>query len=80
MLRDALGQVAVVLVASTLAGSLVGSGIGSLIPAGSVPFALQAGAIVTAALILAVAGMVGSLVAVRRIVGIDPIIALGAAA
>ena len=80
VLRDALGQVAVVLVASTLAGSLVGSDIGSLIPAGSVPFALQAGAIVTAALILAVAGMVGSLVAVRRIVGIDPIIALGAAA
>lgn len=79
VLRDALGQVAVVMLLSTGAGALLGSGIGSLIPAGTVPFALQATAIVSAAAILAAAGMVGSLVAVRRIAAIDPIIALGAA-
>lgn len=79
VLRDALGQVALVMVGATAAGALVGSGIGSLIPGGSVPFALRAGAIVTAAVILAVAGLVGSLVAVRRIAAVDPIVALGAA-
>ncbi|MHB1504925.1 MAG: ABC transporter permease [Acidimicrobiales bacterium] len=79
VLRDALGQVALVMAAATAAGALVGSGIGRLIPGGTVPFALQTGAIVTAAVILAVAGLVGSLVAVRRIAAVDPIIALGAA-
>jgi putative ABC transport system permease protein len=79
VLRDALGQVAVVMVLATGAGALVGIGIGMLIPAGTVPFALQTGAIVVASVVLAVAGMVGSLAAVRRIAAIDPIIALGAA-
>ena len=80
VLRDALGQVALVMVVATGTGALAGSGIGSLIPGGKVPFALQAGAVITAVLILAVAGMAGSIVAVRRITAIDPIIALGAAA
>lgn len=80
VLRDALGQVALVLVAATVAGGLVGGGIGSLIQGGTVPFALRAGALTTALVTLVVAGMAGSLVAVRRIAGIDPIIALGAAA
>lgn len=79
VIRDALGQVALVLVAATAVGALVGSGIGSIISRGTVPFALQAGAVVTALVILALAGMAGSLVAVRRIAAVDPIIALGAA-
>ncbi len=79
VLRDALGQVGVVMVLATSVGALIGSGIGTLVPAGSVPFALQGGAIVTATVVLALAGMVGSLVAVRRIAAIDPIVALGAA-
>jgi len=79
VLRDALGQVALVVTGATAVGALVGSGIGSLIPGGTVPFALQTGAIVTAAVILAIAGLVGSLVAVRRIAAVDPIIALGTA-
>lgn len=77
VLRDALGQVAVVMVVATAFGALVGSGVGSLIPQGAVPFSLQTGALLGAALILVVAGMVGSLVGVRRIVAVDPIIALG---
>ena len=67
------------MIGATAVGALIGSGIGSLIPESTVPFALQAGAIVTAAVILVVAGLVGSLVAVRRIAAGDPIIALGAA-
>ncbi len=80
VLRDALGQVALVMVVATGTGALAGSGIGSLIQGGKIPFALQSGAVVTATVILAVAGMAGSLAAVRRITAIDPIIALGAAA
>ena len=80
VLRDALGQVAVVMIIATGIGALVGSGIGGLIPGGRIPFELQSGATVTAAAILAVAGMIGSLVTVRRIAAIDPIIALGTAA
>jgi putative ABC transport system permease protein len=68
------------MVVATGTGALAGIGIGSLIPGGKVPFALQAGAVITAVVILAVAGMAGSIVAVRRITAIDPIIALGAAA
>ncbi len=79
VLRDALGQVAVVMVLATGFGALAGTGIGRLIPPGKVPFALQGGAIAVATAVLALAGMVGSLVAVRRIAAIDPIIALGAA-
>ena len=79
VVRDALGQVVLVMTGATAAGALVGSGIGSLIPDGKVPFALQAGAVVTAAAVLVVAGLVGSLVAVRRITAVDPIIALGVA-
>lgn len=79
VLRDALGQAALVMVLATGVGALVGSGIGMLIPSGSVPFALQTGAITVASVALVVAGMIGSLAAVRRITAIDPIIALGAA-
>ncbi len=85
VLRGALGQVGLVMVASTGVGGIIGSGIGALIssgtlvPAGKVPFALQPGSILGASVILAVAGMIGSLATVRRIVAIDPIIALGGA-
>ncbi len=75
VLRDALGQVALVMVVATGIGALAGSGIGTLIQGGKVPFALQSGAIVTAAVVLVVAGMAGSLAAVRRITAVDPIIA-----
>ena len=76
---DALGQVALVMLGATGLGALIGSGVGVLIEGGTVPFALQTGAVIAAALILAIAGIGGSLVALRRITAIDPIIALGAA-
>ncbi len=79
VVRDSLGQVALVMVGATAVGSLIGYGLGSLITGGKVPFALQLGSVSTAALVLVIAGLAGSLVAVRRIVNVDPIIALGAA-
>jgi putative ABC transport system permease protein len=77
VLRDALGQLAVVLVASTLVGVLVAVGLGSLV-GGDVPFSLQLAPVAGSAAILVVLGMAGSLVALRRVTSVDPVIALGA--
>ena len=77
VLRDALGQLAVVLVAAVTAGALVAVGIGSMVGSG-VPFSLTAGPVLTSSAILVVLGMAGSLVAIRKVTTVDPIIALGA--
>jgi len=77
VLRDALGQMLVVLVVATVIGTLLGMGLGSLMPA-KAPFSLQATPVVVAGLALVVAGVLGSLAAVRRITSVDPLIALGA--
>ena len=77
VLRDSLGQLAVVLVAATAAGAGTAVLLGQLIGDG-VPFSLQAGPVVTSSLILILLGLVGSLVAVRRVTRVDPIISLGA--
>ncbi len=77
VLKDALGQLTIVLVASTAVGVLVAVGLGSL--AGEdVPFSLRVTPVIGSALALVVLGMVGSLIAVRRITSVDPIIALSA--
>ena len=77
VIRDALGQLAIILVGSTLLGTLVGVGLGSLVGSGA-PFSLQAGPVISSAAILAALGMAGSLVALRKITSVDPLIALGA--
>ncbi len=77
VLRDALGQLAVVLVAATGVGVAVAVGLGQLVGSG-VPFSLQAGPVLTSAGTLVVLGMIGSLVAIRRVTSVDPIISLGA--
>jgi putative ABC transport system permease protein len=78
VLRDALGQLAIVLLAATAAGSALAAGLGSLVGSG-VPFRLEAGAVVGSALLLVALGMAGSLVAVRRVTSVDPVVALSAA-
>ena len=80
VLRDALGQVLIVLVAATALGSLIGYGLGSLVEGGEVPFALDPGTALSAAVILIVAGAIGMVVGIRRVTSVDPIIALGASA
>lgn len=77
VLRDALGQLAIVLVTATAAGTAVAVGFGQLVGSG-VPFSLQAGPVLTSAAILIVLGLAGSLVAIRKVTTVDPIIALGA--
>ncbi len=77
VLRDAMGQLAVVLVAATSVGTAVAVALGSLVGSG-VPFSLEPAPVLGSAAVLIVLGMVGSLVAIRRVTSIDPIIALGA--
>lgn len=80
VLRDALGQVLIVLTAATAVGAAIGFGLGKLIEGGEVPFALDLATVLSAAAILIVSGAVGMLVGVRKVTSVDPIIALGAAA
>ena len=75
VLRDALGQLAIVLVTAVLVGAAIALGVGALVPE-EVPFSLEASPIVTSVLALVLLGMAGSLVAVRRITSVDPIVAL----
>lgn len=77
ILVDAIGQLLLVLVISTAIGTLVGVGLGSMV-GGGVPFRMEASDILTSAGLLIILGVVGSLVAVRRITKVDPIVAMGA--
>ncbi len=76
VVRDAVGQMAVVLVIATVAGAAVALGIGQFV-GGAVPFRLSAGPILSSVGLLILLGLVGCLIAVRRITSVDPIIALG---
>lgn len=77
VIRDAVGQMAVVLVTSTVLGAALALGIGQFI-GGAVPFRLSAGPILTSVGLLILLGLAGCLIAVRRITSVDPIIALRA--
>jgi putative ABC transport system permease protein len=78
VLRDALGQLAVVLVAATAVGAALAVGLGQLVGS-EVPFRLEAVPILTSAATLVVLGMLGALVAIRRVTTVDPIISLAGA-
>jgi len=76
LLRDALAQALILLALSVGAGVAVGVGLGSMI-GGTAPFALEAGAVAVAAVLLVVLGVAGALGAVLRITAVDPLTALG---
>jgi putative ABC transport system permease protein len=79
LLRDALGQVVVVLVAATVIGSAAGTALSSAIRSAvsAAPIALETGPLVTAAIMLIALGLLGTFFAVRRITSVDPLLALG---
>ncbi|OLT13962.1 ABC transporter permease [Actinomadura sp. CNU-125] len=77
VLRDALTQAFVLLLASVAVGAAAGVGLGALMTGGGVPFALSAPNVTAAAAGLIVLGLVGAGAAVARIAAIDPATALG---
>ena len=77
LLRDALGQVIILMLSATLVGTVAAVWLGrSFMEAGS-PFVLDAGTILASSALLIVAGLVGSALSVRLITRVDPMIALG---
>lgn len=76
VLRDAIGQLVVILVAATACGAGLAFVVGSFVGE-SVPFSLQLGPVISSSIVLVLLGLAGSTVAVRRIAGVDPIVALG---
>jgi putative ABC transport system permease protein len=77
VLRDALTQALILLIASVGVGVAVGVGLGALMTGGGVPFALNAVNVGLATVGLIGLGLAGAAIAVQRITRIDPVIALG---
>jgi putative ABC transport system permease protein len=75
VVRDALGQLAIVITAAIAVGMGIAIAAGTLI-GGGIPFRLEPSSLISSAALLTAAGMVGSLVALRRITRVDPAIAL----
>lgn len=79
LLRDALGQAVVMLVAGTATGAALASGIGALISGGDVPFVLDVVTVLGPAAVMVVLGALGAALSIRRITAVDPLTALGSA-
>ncbi|MFE3325746.1 ABC transporter permease [Streptomyces sp. NPDC059176] len=79
LLRDALGQAAVMLGAGTLTGTALALGAGALVGGGDVPFVQETSTVLLPALVMIVLGMLGAALSVRRITAVDPLTALGSA-
>ncbi|MGN9768909.1 ABC transporter permease [Micromonospora sp. SD12] len=78
LLRDALGQALVLLLAGTAAGTALAVALGAA-AAGTVPFALTAGSVLFPAAVTIALGAAGAALSIRRITSVDPLIALGSA-
>ncbi|GAA3377387.1 ABC transporter permease [Streptomyces sannanensis] len=79
LLRDALGQAVIVLVAGTGLGTALASAIGAMVAGSDVPFVLQPLTVLVPAAIMTVLGLVGAALSIRRITAVDPLTALGSA-
>lgn len=78
LLLESLIQSLVLLVASAAAGIGAGLALGAAISATEMPFALEAGPIIGATVLLLALGLAGAGIAVLRITRVDPLNALGA--
>lgn len=76
---DALGQAAVILTAGVVLGAGTGMALG-LLAAGTVPFATTAATFLLPPVGVVLLGLLGALVAMRRVSTVDPHLALGASA
>lgn len=78
LLRDAVAQAAVLLAVGVVLGSAVVAALGSAI-GDAVPFVLDARTVLLPAAAIVGVGVLGAAVAVRRLVRVDPLAALGGA-
>lgn len=78
LLRDAVAQAAVVLLTGAAVGGAIVVALGRLIGTG-VPFVLDARTVLLPAAVVVTVGVAGAALAVRRLVRIDPLAALGGA-
>ncbi|MFF6996264.1 ABC transporter permease [Streptomyces sp. NPDC008313] len=76
LLRDALGQAAVLLTGGTLVGTSLAAGIGTLV-GDSVPFLLDPATVLVPAAVMILLGVLGAALSIRRITSVDPLTALG---
>ncbi|NBE51814.1 ABC transporter permease [Streptomyces boluensis] len=79
LLKDALGQAVLMLVAGTGLGALLASGVGLLIGGGDVPFVLDPPTVLVPAAVMIALGALGAALSIRRITAVDPLTALGSA-
>jgi putative ABC transport system permease protein len=77
LLKDALAQVAILMIAGTLSGTLIAVWLGRGFETSGGFFVLDTQTIVGSSVLLLIAGLVGSFLSVRLITRVDPIIALG---
>lgn len=77
LLRDGLMQALIVLLGSVLLGVAIGLGLGSLLTESGMPFALEAGPVISGAALLSGLGLLGAMIAIARISSVDPLAALG---
>jgi putative ABC transport system permease protein len=80
VIKDGLGQMALVVTAATVAGTAIGAGLTALLEGGAVPIELTASGVLGSALLLIVTGIIGALVPFRRITSVAPSLALKAGA
>ena len=79
LLRDSIVQSLVLLVISAGAGVGLGIASGAALSSTPMPFALEAGSIAIATVLLVALGLAGATIAVLRIARVDPLFALGGA-
>ncbi|MXZ29072.1 MAG: FtsX-like permease family protein [Gammaproteobacteria bacterium] len=78
LVRDALGQVFLLLAVAVTCGVGIGYGLGDLIVERTdIPYVIDIRAMLISGALVIGGGLVGAVLAVRRIARIDPIIALG---
>ncbi|MGA5037560.1 ABC transporter permease [Streptomyces capoamus] len=77
LLKDALGQAAVLLVAGTALGTGAAVALGALAAGSAVPFLLTPATALFPAAVMILLGTLGAALAVRRITSVDPLTALG---
>ncbi|MFG3155654.1 ABC transporter permease [Streptomyces sp. NPDC048219] len=76
LLRDALGQVVVLLAGGTLVGTAAAVATGAAV-SHAVPFVLAPATVLVPAAVMILLGVLGAALAVRRITSVDPLTALG---